>query len=210
VLGAAPRKGSGLDAATVASGLREALRIGSRNAASQTSRRDGFFGDPRIRIPVPDPLERMASGLRSVGFGAKVDEFELAMNRAAERAAGEAAPVFLNAIQSMTIEDALEILRGGEHAATDYLRARTGDTLHARFAPIVDESMRRVGLVRVYDELLGRWRAVPLVPQPEFELREYVTREALDGLFLVLATEEEKIRTDPAARVTELLRTVFG
>ncbi len=132
------------------------------------------------------------------------------MNRAAEQAAGEATDVFLETISRMTIKDAFGILNGGETAATDYFKRTTSDTLRTRFSPIVDTKMNEVGLVRLYDDVVNTARALPLVPVPQVDLRSYVTDRSLDGLFTILAQEEEKIRTDPSARVTELLRTVFG
>jgi hypothetical protein len=131
------------------------------------------------------------------------------MNRAAEQAASEATPVFFNAITQMSFDDAVSILNGPDNAATEYLQRTTSNTLRSRFTPIVDTKMREVGLVRLYDDLVGRLRAMPLVSQPELDLTNYVTDKTLDGLFKTLAQEEGKIRTDPSARVTDLLRTVF-
>ncbi|UCE84782.1 MAG: DUF4197 domain-containing protein [Deltaproteobacteria bacterium] len=200
------------DQRTVVAGLKEALRIGTENAVRLTSAEDGFLGNERIRIPLPDSLEPMADALRSVGLRYQVDELEIAMNRAAERAAGEAGPIFWKAIGAMTIADAHGILEGGDTAATDYFRRKTSVPLFERFEPIVEEKMQEVGLVQLYDELTGYYRQIPMVgsarPLPEVEA--YVTEHALDGVFTMLGEEERKIRTDPAARVTELLRTVFG
>lgn len=195
---------------TVVAGLKEALRVGTKRTVAATSQKDGYFGNPLIRIALPDELDAMAQGLRAVGFGGKVDELELAMNRAAEQAAGEATPVFLDAIASMSFDDAYGILKGDDRAATNYFEGRTRGTLAQRFEPIVDDSMRRVGLVRLWDALLARVAALPLVSKPAFDLNVYVTDRALTGLFAVLAQEEARIRADPAARTTELLRKVFG
>lgn len=210
VLGQGETAGPGLSSSTIVSGLKEALQVGTRNAVRQTSAIDGFWGDQLIRIAIPDELDTMARGLRTIGLGSQVDQFELGMNRAAERAAGDAFDVFVDSIRQMTFSDARGILNGPDDAATTYFRRTAGATLHRRFEPIVNESMRQVGLVRIYDDLLARWRAVPLAPQPRFDLDGYVTARAVDGLFTVVAAEEKKIRNDPAARVTELLRTVFG
>ena len=132
------------------------------------------------------------------------------MNRAAERAAGEATDVFWQGIRQMTFHDAVGILNGGDTAATEYFERTTRGTLRARFEPIVSDKMDEVGLVRSYDRLIGRYEAIPFTAKPSFDLRSYVTDKSLDGLFAVLAEEERKIRTDPAARVTPLLRKVFG
>ncbi len=201
---------SRLDQDTVVAGLKEALRVGSGNAVDSTSRVDGYLGNPAIRIPLPDELSGMAKALRTVGLGARVDELEVAMNRAAERAAGEAADVFLAGIRDMSFTDAYGILNGGETAATDYFRRTTSDELRRRFQPIVDQKMRQVGLVQLYDELVGRYTSLPFASEPPLDLRAYVTERGLDGLFSVLAQEERRIRTDPSARVTELLQRVFG
>lgn len=195
---------------TIARGLREALEVGTRNATLRTSQTDGFFANDAIHIPIPDELGPMAAGLRTIGLGPQVDRFELTMNRAAERAAGEALSVFATSIRQMTFDDARRILDGPDDAATRFFRRTAGVTLERRFEPIVRDGMQQVGLVRTYEDLLARWRAVPLAPQPTLDLTDYVTGRALDGLFFVVAEEEKKIREDPAARVTELLRRVFG
>lgn len=192
------------------SGLKQALEIGTRNAVDLTSRNNGYLGNPLIRIELPGALEKMASGLRVVGFGAQVDELEVAMNRAAEQAAGEAADVFWQGIRQMSFSDAVGILNGGDTAATDYFERTTRDTLRARFEPIVAKKMDAVGVVRSYDQLVGRYEAIPFTSKPSFDLRSYVTDKSLDGLFTILGKEERKIRTDPAARVTPLLQEVFG
>jgi hypothetical protein len=204
--------GAGLDESTVVAGLRDALRVGTERAVSATSSPGGYLANQLIRIHTPESLESMTSALRAVGMGAKVDELEVSMNRAAERAAGEATSVFWNGIQQMSFQDARGILSGGDTAATDYFRRTTSDELRARFSPIVEEKMAAVGLVKLYDDLVSRYRAIPLTSlagQPP-DLREHVTEGALDGLFTVLGQEEARIRRDPAARSTELLRTVFG
>lgn len=201
---------AGLDDDTIASGLREALEVGTRNAVSRTSKRDGFLRNDRIRIPVPESLDPLTSALRRFGFAAQVDELELAMNRAAERAAGEAAPVFLDAIRSLSLADAREILEGPDTAATDYFQRTTRDALRSRFEPIVAEQMQAVGLARLYRGLVAKYEALPVPTQPAPDLEDHVTRRALDGLFTVLGEEERRIRTEPAARTTELLRRVFG
>ena len=191
-------------------GLKEALEVGTTQAVARTSAVDGFLGNDLIRIPLPDSLQTMASGLRAVGFGGQVDEFEVAMNRAAEQAAGEATEVFWQGIQQMTFADAQAIFSGGDTAATEYFDRTTRGTLRTRFEPIVDGKMNEVGVVRTYDALVDRYTALPFTKKPTLDLGGYVTEGALDGLFSVLGEEERKIRTDPAARTTALLRQVFG
>jgi hypothetical protein len=199
-----------LDESTVAAGLREALRVGTERAVALTSQTDGFWGNPSLRIPLPSALEPMADALRALGLGGQVDELELAMNRAAERASSQAIDVFWAAIAQMTLRDAFDILNGDDTAATEYFRARTSDTLSARFRPLVDERMQQVGVYRIYEPLQSRYAALPFVTKPALELDAYVTDRALDGLFGMLAQEERRIREDPAARSSELLRRVFG
>ena len=199
-----------LSESTIVAGLREALTVGTERAVDVTSRRDGFYGNPRIRIPLPESFERTASGMRSVGLGGLVDELEISMNRAAERAAAEATPVFVQAVREMTIQDARGILSGSERAATDYFQGRTRASLRQRFQPIVEAGMQQVGLASLYANLVAQIARYPLLPQPRLNLSEHVTESALDGLFDVLAQEETRIRQDPVARTTELLRQVFG
>jgi hypothetical protein len=199
-----------LDESTIVAGLKDALRVGTERAVTSTSAVNGFLGNELIRIALPEQLDATAKGLRAVGFGAQVDELEVAMNRAAERAAGEATPIFIDAVQAMSFADARAILSGPEDAATRYFERKTSDGLRARFAPIVDASMQEVGLARLYESLMGNVRRLPLVPSPDLELDAYVTDRSLAGLFTVLGQEEARIRADPAARSTELLRRVFA
>ena len=208
--GAAAGASAPLDEKTIAAGLAEALEVATERTVTETSRPDGYFGNARIKIPLPDEFERAASGLRSIGMGRQVDELELTMNRAAERAASEATPVFLNAIRQMTFSDARAILSGDDRAATTYFHGRTHAELTSRFSPIVEQSMQQVGLVRQYNQVTALVKALPLVHAPVIDLEDYVTSRALDGLFTVLGDEEARIREDPAARSSELLRRVFG
>lgn len=199
-----------LDSETVAAGLKEALRIGTERSTNQTSAFDGFYGNALIRIALPEQYDGAASTLRGFGLGSQVDDFEMSMNRAAEKASGEAVSVFWNAISNMTISDAFGILNGADDAATVYFRRQTGDELAARFQPIVINSMEAVGVYRVYDDLVAKYNLLP-IPKPEaVDLDDYITTRTVDGIFAVLEGEEKKIRDDPAARTTELLRKVFG
>ena len=160
---------------------------------------------------LPDKLRTVEKGVRALGQGEQVDQFVLSMNRAAEKAAPAAKTIFWDAITSMSFDDARRILGGGDTAATEYFRAKTGDALTAAFRPVVDDSMKDVGVVQKYDQLRGSYRSVPFASSlPSFDIEEYVVAKALDGLFLVLGQEERKIRTNPAARVTDLLKQVFG
>jgi hypothetical protein len=195
----------------IAAGLKEALKIGADNAVSLTGVTDGYFGNAAIKILMPKQLSSVETGLRLLGQGEQVDAFVLGMNRAAEKAAPSAKSIFWDAITGMTFEDARKILSGGDTAATDYFRAKTGDALTAEFRPIVTDSMKDVGLVKQYKQLQSSYQSVPFASSlPSFDLESYVVGKALDGLFLVLGEEERKIRKDPAARVTDLLKQVFG
>ena len=164
--GAAAGAPAPLDESTIAAGLAEALEVATQRTVAETSRRDGYFGSPRIRIPLPDEFEQAASGLRAIGMGRKADELELTMNRAAEHAASEATPVFVKAIRQMTFSDARAILSGDDHAATRYFKDRTHAELSARFTPIVEQSMQQVGLVRMYGQVTALLKALPLVRPP--------------------------------------------
>lgn len=194
----------------VVDGLKQALSIGTQNAVAKTSQLGGYLDDPAIRIKLPGALDTMAKGLRMVGYGPQVDELYVGMNRAAEKAAGEAADVFLLGIRQMTFSDAMGILNGGDTAATEYFERTTRGSLFQRFEPIVTDKMSEVGVVQDYDALVSRYTALPFTKKPNLDLEDYVTNRALDGLFKVLGDEERKIRTDAGARVTPLLREVFG
>ena len=194
----------------ITSGLKEALRVGTDNAVRSTGRPDGYFGNEAIKVLMPEKLRTLEKGLRAMGYGPDVDEFVLSMNRAAERAAPHAKAIFWDAILELSFEDARQIFSGGDTAATDYFRDKTTDKLVGAFTPVVEEAMDEVGVTRQYNQLVGRARAIPFLKSEFLDINEYVVSKALDGLFYVLAEEERKIRKDPAARITELLKEVFG
>jgi len=194
----------------IGAALKEALQVGTENAVRLTGRPDGYFRNEAIKILLPEQLRTLDKPLRAVGFGPQVDELVVGMNRAAERAAPQAKQIFWDAIGAMTIDDARRILGGADTAATDYFKAKTSDALTTAFRPIVETSMREVGVTRQYTELYRRAQAIPFLNVEAYDLDRYVVTRALDGLFHVVGEEEKKIRTNPAARVTELLRDVFG
>ena len=200
----------GLSDATIASGLKEALQVGTQNAVSLTGRPDGYFQNAAIKILMPSQLQPIEKGLRAVGYGPQVDELVLSMNRAAERAAPAAKPIFLEAITAMSFDDARKIVTGSPTAATEYFKGKTSEKLTAAFQPVVAQTMREVGVTRQYQELMGRAQAIPFLKSQTFDLDHYVVAKSLDGLFFVLGQEEQKIRTNPAARATDLLKQVFG
>jgi hypothetical protein len=196
--------------AQVAAGLKEALEVGTGRTVDLTGRVDGFLKNQAIKILLPPNLRSLEPGLRALGFGTQLDEFVVSMNRAAERAAPEARRIFVDAITAMSFDDARRILSGGETAATDFFKAKTTDPLTAAFAPIVRRSMDAVGVTREYRELVGQARALPFVSAESLDIDRHVVGKSLDGLFHVLAEQERLIRTDPAARTTELLQQVFA
>ncbi|HUF91675.1 MAG TPA: DUF4197 domain-containing protein, partial [Candidatus Limnocylindria bacterium] len=190
--------------------LKEALQVGTEKAVRLTGRADGYYLNQAIKILLPENLKTVESGLRMVGYGAEVDALVLGMNRAAERAAPAAKAIFWDAIGDMTIDDARRILNGADTAATDYFRDKTTRTLTAAFRPVVERSMNEVGVTRQYKQVLGQAKALPFLNVEDYDIDRYVVGKALTGLFHVVGEEERKIRRDPAARVTDLLREVFG
>lgn len=206
--GTSPKSSSG--EGTTAAGLKEALSVGTENAVKSLSKPDGYFGNEMVKILMPEKLRSVAAVMRRVGFERQVDEFVLSMNRAAEKAAPKAAPIFGEAIRQMTFDDAKKILSGGDTAATDFFREKTHDRLYDAFRPVISSSMDKVGTTKAYKDMIGKYESLPFMSSRSFDIDHYVTEKALDGLFLVIGQEEKKIRTDPSARVTDLLRTVFG
>jgi len=203
-------KASGLSDVKIGSGLKEALKIGTENAVNFTGKKDGFFLNQAIKILMPEKLRTFEKGLRAVGYGPEVDEFVLSMNRAAEKAAPFAKQIFWDAIGEMTFDYVRKILSGNDTTATDYFKGKTTDKLTAVFKPIVDKSMNEVGATHQYNELVGYYEKIPFVKKESFDLDHYVVTKALDGLFHMVGEEETKIRKNPTARTTELLKEVFG
>jgi len=201
---------SGLSDAKIGSGLKEALKVGTENTVKLTGRTDGYFKDQAIKILMPEKLQTLEKGLRLVGYGPQVDEFVLSMNRAAERAAPQAKQIFWDAIGEMTFDDARKILNGSDTAATEYFRGKTSEKLTAAFRPVVDRTMDEFNVTRQYKDLVGRYQAIPFAKTEALDIDGYVVSKSLDGLFHVLGEEERKIRTNPAARITDLLKEVFA
>jgi hypothetical protein len=198
------------DQTLIADGLREALRVGSERAGLRLSRADAYFGDPRFRIPLPDALQSAAPRLRQLGLGGRLDQLELAMNRAAEAAAAEAVTVFAHSIARMQPADVQAVFRGSDDAATRFLRQASEPSLRQRYQPLVSRQLDNVRGLDHYRDLASAWNRLPGVRPLEADLETWVTERALDGLFQALAEEEARIRQDPVARTTELLRQVFG
>jgi len=199
-----------LDETTIVSGLKEALSQGTANAVSSVAKLDGYFGNEAIKILMPEKIRTVADTLKKFGFQQQVDDFVLSMNRAAEHAAPQAKSFFDDAIKEMSFEDAQKILKGNDTAATDYFKAKMQDKLYAAFEPSVSSSMNEVGVTRAYKNLMDKYTTIPFVKAESLDLDHYVTEKSLDGLFYTVGQEEKKIRTDPAARTTDLLKKVFG
>src|SRR5512139_1148479 len=202
--------GSTVSNTDIVNGLKEALQIGTGNAVQVVSKVDGYYKNPKIRIPLPDTVQKTEKILRAAGYGSKVDEFELSMNRAAEKAAPQAKALFVDAIKQMTFTDAKKILDGRENEATLYFKDKTSPRLREVSKPIVHQAMGEVGVTKSYQDLEQSARSVPFAGAFTFDMDQYVTDKALDGLFFMVAEEEKKIRQDPMARTTDLLKKVFG
>lgn len=199
-----------LSEADISKGLKDALTIGANNASSQLNILDGFNKNNLIRIPFPPEVGQVATKLRDLGMGGKVDEFEVTLNRAAEQAAKDAAPIFANAITQMSITDAKNILTGSNNAATTYLQSKTSDALVAAFSPTIKSALGSNLATSKWTEITSIYNKLPFITAVETDLTKYTTNKALTGLFSVLADEEKKIRENPAARTTDILQKVFG
>ena len=198
------------DLTTDAAGIKEALAIGTEKAVKSLGRENGYFGNAAVKILMPSSLQKVAEVAKMAGYQKQVDEFILSMNRAAEAAAPLAARYFGDAIRDMTLDDVRGILGGGDTAATEFFRRKTSDKLYTAFKPVVSQKVGEVGATRAYKDMMGRYQSVPLMGGQSLDLDDYVTKKSLDGLFVVLGQEEKRIRTNPAARTTDLLKTVFG
>jgi hypothetical protein len=203
-------KGKGLTEKDAADGIKEALVNGTGNSVKVVSVIDGYWGNPEIKIPFPQDAQEMESKLRTIGMGKKVDEFNESMNRAAEKAASEAKPIFVTAIKEMTVRDAINIVKGENNAATVYLKNTTSPQLIGKFQPVIKTSLDNVNATKYWNDLITMYNKIPLVKKMNPNLSEYVTQKAIDGLFIMIAKEELKIRKDPMARTSDLLKRVFG
>ena len=205
-----PTSKESLDENTIIAGLKEALTQGTDNAVSSVAALNGYFGNEAIKILVPEKIRTVADTLKKFGFQQQVDDFVRSMNRAAENAAPQAKSYFVATIKEMTFEDTQKILKGNDTAATDYFKAKMHDKLYAAFKPSVSSSMNEVGLTRTYKNMMDKFTTIPFAKAESLDLDHYVTEKSLDGLFYMVGQEEKKIRTDPAARATDLLKKVFG
>lgn len=194
----------------IIAGLKEALTVGSKNSTALASKIDGYYKNPVIKIPFPKEAQEMESTLRNVGMGSQVDAFVLTINRAAEDAAKNAAPIFIDAVKKMSITDGLNILRGKDDAATVYLKNSTSAQLTAQFKPVIQSSVQKVNVTKYWNPLASKYNMLPFVNKVNPNLEDYITQKAIEGLFYLVAQEELKIRKDPSARVSDILKKVFA
>lgn len=199
----------GLSSSTIASGLKEALETGTQRGVEKLSAADGFFKDAAIKILMPEEARKAESTLRSMGFGSQVDDAILSMNRAAEDASKSAAPIFVSAIKQITIQDAAGILKGSDFAATDYLKSKTTSQLTESFRPVIEQSLAKVNATKYWNTIFSNYNRFSS-DKVNPDLSAYVTEKALAGMFHEVALQEQKIRQDPAAQTTDLLKKVFG
>ncbi len=201
---------SGLTQEEAAKGIKEALTKGAKKGVANVSQVNGYFKNPRIKIPFPPDAKEVAQKMREMGMGDQVDRVVKKLNRAAEDAANQAKPIFVNAIKSLTIQDALDIVNGKDNAATNYLRRTTAEQLKTEFKPDIEKSLDEVNATKYWNELITRYNKIPLVEEKNPDLAEYVTDRAIKGLFVMVEKEEKKIREEPIARTTDILKKVFG
>jgi len=204
-----PKKVPSISEDEAAKALREALNNGINNSVEIVSKVDGYLQSPEIKIPFPPDAKKIEDRLRSLGMNKLVDDAILYINRAAEDAATEAKPIIVQAIKNMTVRDAINIVKGEDNEATNYLKKNTFDSLYKKFIPPIQTSLEKVNATKHWSTVISRYNKIPMVQKVNPDLDDYVTRKALDGLFIMIAKEEKKIRDQPLARVTETLKKVF-
>lgn len=213
VAASAPQPTSGLGQFSVeqqVDGLKQALAQGAETAVSNLARENGFLGNDKVRIPLPDNLQKAERAMRKIGMGKYADELTTAMNRAAEAAVPQAKTLLLDAVKAMTLADAKDILLGEDDAATQYFRRNTETALGEKFKPIVAQSMQQVSLAKTYDRFAGKAKKVGLIKEKDAHLDDYITGKALDGLFLMMAEQEKEIRAHPLQAGSDLVQKIFG
>lgn len=200
----------GVDNTTIASGLRQALDFGINKQVTKLTQEDGYYGNPLVKILLPEELQKVDNTLRSVGLGSLADEGLKVLNRAAEDAVSTATPIFVDAVKQITFNDAKNILLGSDNSATQYLENKTNAALYAKFNPIIEQSFNKVGADKIWSNLITKYNALPLTNDVNPDLTDYVTNQALKGVYTMIAVEEKDIRTNTAARTTTLLQKVFA
>ena len=196
--------------AEIGSGLRQALDLGIKKQVTKLTQTDGFFKNEMVKILLPEELQKVDQTLRDIGQGNLADEGLKVLNRAAEDAVGEATPIFVNAVKGITFNDAKTILLGNDDAATQYLTASTQKELYGKFNPVIKNSFEKVGADKIWENLITKYNSIPLTTNVNTDLTDYVTNEALKGVYTMIAVEEKEIRNQVSSRTTDLLRRVFG
>ncbi len=199
-----------MDSATIGNGLREALDMGIEKQVTKLTQKDGFYKNQLVKILLPQELQKVDQTLRDIGLGSLADEGLKVLNQAAENAVKEATPIFVDAVKGITFADARTILMGRENAATQYLEQRTNKSLYSKFNPVIQSSFGKVGADQIWTNIINRYNAIPFVQKVNPDLTDYVTQEALKGVFKMIAIEEKDIRTNISARTSPLLRRVFS
>ena len=194
----------------VSDGLKEALRVGTETVVGNLGATDGFNLDPAIHIPLPSQLDKVSSLLGKVGMDSLMTDLEVGLNRAAEIATPKAKELFVQAISDMTLDDAMNIYKGPDDAATQYFKSKMSAPLALEMTPVVDESLAEVGAIKMYDDAMKSYEAIPFAPKVDADLSEYVVQKGMDGIFHYLAIEEAAIRQNPAKQTTDILKRVFG
>ncbi|MGV8814459.1 MAG: DUF4197 domain-containing protein [Gelidibacter sp.] len=210
VVDSLPQHGGILNNTDIASGLRQALDLGIEKQVTKLTKTDGFYRNELVKILLPKELQKVDKGLRDIGLGSLADEGLKALNRAAEDAVKEATPIFVNAVRDITFADAKNILMGTDDAATKYLTSKTQTSLYDKFHPVINNSFTKVGTDKVWTNLINRYNAIPFTSKVNPDLTNYVTAEALKGVYTMIAVEEKEIRNSVGARSTDLLRKVFA
>ncbi|MCX2839387.1 DUF4197 domain-containing protein [Salinimicrobium sp. MT39] len=205
-----PQEGTGISNAEVAAGLRQALNFGIDKQVTKLTQEDGFFKNELVRIGLPPELQKVDQTLRDIGLSSLADEGLRVLNRAAEDAVQEATPIFVDAVKQITFTDAKNILLGDDIAATTYLANKTTEPLYSKFNPVITNSLEKVGATQVWTKIIERYNAIPLTNNVNPDLADYVTQQALQGVYTMIAVEEKEIRNDFSARTTNLLKRVFA
>ncbi len=200
----------GISNTEIASGLRQALNQGIDEQVTKLTREDGFYRNELVRISLPQELQKVDKTLRDIGLDALADEGLKVLNRAAEDAVKEATPIFVNAVKEISFTDARNILTGEDNAATTYLKGKTNAELYSKFNPVIKQSLDKVGATQVWNNIIQRYNNLPITNNVNPDLPDYVTEEALKGVFIMVAVEEKEIRNSISARTTDLLRKVFA
>lgn len=205
-----PQGQTGIGNAEIGSGLKQALDMGISKQVTKLTQTDGFFKNELVKILLPEELQKVDKTLRDIGLGSLADEGLKVLNRAAEDAVGEATPIFVNAVKGITFSDAKTILLGNDNAATQYLTSATQKELYAKFNPVIKNSFEKVGADKIWSNLIKKYNSIPLTKNVNPDLTDYVTNEALSGVYTMIAVEEKEIRNKASSRTTDLLKRVFS